>query len=247
MENQTISADILWTDLYQDRVLPEQFKEQLEQGQIDVNHCFESGGMESYPLMHGLHRLHQIDALLEKERIEEKICILLDRGANPNQIVKNTEASLLHFAVQWRLVRATEKMIQNGANVNAKDFAGGTPLHWIAVERFDNPCEELLLKAGIDLEIQDINGFTPLHLAAEKGNQKQCERLILAGASLEIKNGLGWNAAKMAEFKRHQELAAWLRCEQERAILDQVSQDPGSQGNEKPLSVLEVKAYRQRL
>ena len=48
--------------------------------------------------------------------------------------------------------------MQKGANVNAKNGQGATPLHW-SVVRGSLPCMEALLRAGANKEAQDSKGY----------------------------------------------------------------------------------------
>ena len=57
-------------------------------------------------------------------------------------------------------------MLENGANVNAKDNNGDTPLH-IAASHNASETVVVLLKNAADTSVANDNSHTPLHIAAE--------------------------------------------------------------------------------
>ncbi|KAH9363168.1 hypothetical protein HPB48_011864 [Haemaphysalis longicornis] len=80
-----------------------------------------------------------------------------------------------------------EHLLENGANVHAKDDGGLIPLH--------NACSfghaevvQLLLKHGADPNARDNWNYTPLHEAAIKGKVDVCIVLLQHGADAGIRN-----------------------------------------------------------
>lgn len=69
-----------------------------------------------------------------------------------------------------------KKAIEAGANVNAKDKDGDTPLH-LAVRFNDLGLVQLLLKNGADPTIKDMYGETPLDWAKTL-KEKEIEKSI---------------------------------------------------------------------
>jgi RNA polymerase sigma-70 factor (ECF subfamily) len=63
-----------------------------------------------------------------------------------------------------------EHLIMDGVNVNEKDAAGRTMLHW-AVENNHAEAVRLLLKSGAKTDIKDRSGRTAAQLAAQKNNK----------------------------------------------------------------------------
>jgi uncharacterized protein len=76
---------------------------------------------------------------------------------------------------------AVQKLLQQKADVNAKQIDGTSALHW-AVESNDLPLTDLLLQAGAKPAATNQAGATPLLLATQNGNAAIIERLLAAGA-----------------------------------------------------------------
>ena len=91
----------------------------------------------------------------------------------------------LHAAARKGLKEVVELLIANGADVNAKDVLGQTPLHFADTKEI----AELLVAAGADVSAkEDTRGRTPLHHAATK---EVAELLIAAGADVNAKANNG--------------------------------------------------------
>ena len=106
-----------------------------------------------------------------------QLCILLKKGINPNLIVSTeTGETALHVAIRKSHCRdimgATVLMLlMSGANPNAKDAKGETPMHYAVRardDRFGTFLVLLLMDKGGDPNIVDYRGRTPLHTALYK-------------------------------------------------------------------------------
>ena len=83
-----------------------------------------------------------------------------------------------------------EYLAKNGADINAKDVNGLTPL--MAVMNMSELSEDadkivdFLIKAGADVNAADSEGITPVLLAVKMDNLSHVEKLHAAGADLSI-------------------------------------------------------------
>ena len=112
-------------------------------------------------------------------------------AANP-ALVKGQDAggsTLLHHAAAFGTKEMLEVLLKAGADVNARNGRGSTPLHW-AVS--DEGKTRLLLEKGAAINSQTDSGRTPLYLAASQSDHDNVLRLLLdkgADPNLATLNG----------------------------------------------------------
>jgi ankyrin repeat protein len=165
-----------------------------------------------------LHLAARPQAKVSDETCAEIVEKLIAKGADVNS--KNPQQGLtpLHIAARRGRCKAAELLVAGGANVNAMDNIGHTPLFY-AKEKFtpgekDTKVIELLQKHGAAESLYDAaatgdlnqvmqlisdgadvsaktDGWlvTPIHVAAISGNEKVCELLIAKGAEVNAKSG----------------------------------------------------------
>ncbi|XP_067101076.1 poly [ADP-ribose] polymerase tankyrase-2-like [Osmerus mordax] len=104
----------------------------------------------------------------------------------------------LHFAAGFGRKDVVAFLLQNGANVHARDDGGLISLH--------NACSfghaevvNLLLHHGAEANARDKWNYTPLHEAAIKGKIDVCIVLLQHGAESTIRNTDGRTALDLAE------------------------------------------------
>jgi ankyrin repeat protein len=122
--------------------------------------------------------------------------LLLDKGFDVETVVKGTGLTLLGIACQFIHGDAgmVEMLLEYGADVEARDSKGRSPLA-IAAANASNPrIIVALLEAGADLEGADSKGATPLMMAALLENVDVVKVLLEYGASCEAVNNAGSNA-----------------------------------------------------
>jgi ankyrin len=76
---------------------------------------------------------------------------------------------------------ALRLLLQQKADVNARQVDGATALHW-AVHRDDLEAADLLIRAGADVNAANRHGVTPLAMASLGGNASMIDSLLKAGA-----------------------------------------------------------------
>ncbi|WP_333023368.1 ankyrin repeat domain-containing protein [Wolbachia endosymbiont of Pentidionis agamae] len=113
-----------------------------------------------------------------------------------NQITINSKDRAgftpLHFAAFCDDTELMRLLIENGAEVNEKDFQEHrTPLHLAAISC--NSCRniKILLEKGAEIELQDVNLNTPLFLAVKNNKMKVIEYLIKSGSNIEMRDSEG--------------------------------------------------------
>ena len=94
-------------------------------------------------------------------------------GVNQTGIFGNTPLAVV---ITWGDLEAVERLLEAGAEVNAKIEDGRTAFHE-AVLFEDVPIVTRLLKAGASRSIRDDEGITPLDLAKRLGNHAIIELL----------------------------------------------------------------------
>ena len=141
-----------------------------------------------------LHSQHQ-DTRVIKEA--------LTSGADI-EFIKDTTTKMtpLMSAIKNYKIDIAKYLIKSGADVNAKDVEGRTPLHYLSID-YDRYNEniglaEALIEAGAKVNAKDKKGNTPLHYVK---NKELAEILIKAGAIVNAKNVKGQTPFMMAQGK----------------------------------------------
>ena len=101
-------------------------------------------------------------------------------------------------------------LIDKGAQVEARNFGGSTPLHYAASQGHIE-IVRLLCDRGADVEARNINGWRPLHWAAYIGHISVVKELIEErNAEINARNEDGRTALGLARQQNNEDVAAYL-------------------------------------
>lgn len=104
---------------------------------------------------------------------------------------------------------AVETLLDVGADLDARDEHGYTPLIWAAQYGHD-PVVAALLAHGAKVDATDLNGYTALIWAAQQGQAKVVARLLVSGADLAPREKHGYAALDWAARMGHLQVVKLL-------------------------------------
>jgi hypothetical protein len=121
----------------------------------------------------------------------------------------NTDTPL-HWALKNGQVYASKLLIDNGADVNAKNNDGHTPLHYACVFGHVDAAK-LLIHNEANVNAKSNNdGGTPLHYASAEGHVDAAKLLIDNGADVNAKDNDGYTPLHNACENGHVDVAKLL-------------------------------------
>ena len=123
------------------------------------------------------------------------LTLFLVRTVDLNLPQKDHEIPL-HFACFRGEFEIARLLLDHGADVNAKNDQGETPLHLASRGEYDSPDDgvrvaELLLERGSYVSAQDNICWTPLHSASYNGKPEIIQVFLRYGAKVDAENDLG--------------------------------------------------------
>jgi ankyrin repeat protein len=128
-----------------------------------------------------------------------KVRLLLDHGADVNQVAKSGYTALISAALTSPSAEVVRMLLQRGADAKATAQNGMTTLN-AAAHGNDTGTIEMLVKAGVDVNAATTMGMTPLINASANGNLTAVKLLLAKGADinqmtardkvLRVKNGV---------------------------------------------------------
>lgn len=146
---------------------------------------------------------------------------------NPEQAVtataEHTAGSAAEVAVKKRVVSmqemrsalrsgkpALQKLIEEGADINAKDPRTGLTLLHEAASEGNVARLQTLHEVGADMNMQNNQGATALHMASRVGHIKAAQKLVDLGVKTDIKNNQGLTAHAVAHANSNKPITAIL-------------------------------------
>lgn len=92
----------------------------------------------------------------------------------------------MHYAAWGGQERATRELLVRGADPNARDAEGKTPLHFAVLGGHESTVGALC-DHGANVSAADTDGQTPLHKAAAQDQLALTQELVARGADLTAK------------------------------------------------------------
>ena len=115
----------------------------------------------------------------------------------------------LHYAVDVARVDLARDLIQRGADLEAKDERGYSPLI-LAAFKGRTAVLRILLEGGADAKAQDKHGNSALMFAAQGGDLEAVKLLLAAGADIGARGQNGYTALQIAKLCSQPEVAHFL-------------------------------------
>ena len=138
-------------------------------------------------------------------------CQFLESGINSNGRDDESEMTLLHLACRAGEVDFAARILDSGADVNAQDKQGNTPLHY-AAKLCNFELMNLLFEFDADI-IGNKHGCTPLHEACCENNEGVVKSLVSMGARVDDIDFFGNTPLHFVVESGDSSLCNWL-CQQ---------------------------------
>lgn len=113
----------------------------------------------------------------------------------------------LHMAAASGNAYVVHWLILHGADLDARNNAGGTPLHTLAYSDQAPDAARVLVENGADIHAKDCDGWTPLHKAAFWWRAAAVRLLVELGADLRATDNDGKTALDLSLEEGHSALA----------------------------------------
>ena len=111
--------------------------------------------------------------------------IVLSVGVLLAVLVSPAATASLRSAAKKGALAKVERLISEGADLDASDFRGNTPIY-LAASKGHADVVEALAQAGADVDIDNSFGSTPLHVASRYGHVDVIRVLVTYGANVDV-------------------------------------------------------------
>mmetsp|Transcript_27590 Transcript_27590/g.58718 ORF Transcript_27590/g.58718 Transcript_27590/m.58718 type:complete len:376 (+) Transcript_27590:95-1222(+) len=136
----------------------------------------------------------------------EVVRVLLDGGANPND-VDSSGVAALHYAGSIGSPGLIDLLLKCRADVDRRDDDGETPLMWVQ----SRSAAECLLRGGADANLKNHAGRNAMMLASSRGNLETVKLLASQPeAPLDLLDSQGLSALRLAALSGHTDVAELL-------------------------------------
>ena len=108
------------------------------------------------------------------------------------------------------LARRYISLLDAGAEPNARDAYGWTPLMRALHGRYGDTARAILEARRVDLDAREESGNTALHLVAAEGDEEAIRLLLGKGAAPALRNHLDMTPADVARSRGEQRAARIL-------------------------------------
>lgn len=128
---------------------------------------------------------------IESEKIQALKALLMFPNSDVLLDQDSEGKTLLHHTIiNQKDTETTKALLDGGAEKDAKDKQGKTPLHY-AVEQGNEKIVKELLEVGANKDAADRQRKSPLHYAVDQKNIEACKILLEADADKNFKDDLG--------------------------------------------------------
>jgi uncharacterized protein len=144
--------------------------------------------------------------------------LLLRAGADPNYRGDISRTTVLGFAASQGAPECAKVLLRYGAELNATNEDGDTPLALAACEcgaatpPNTSSVLKLLLQRGADIDHQNQEGETALMIAADRGNLVGVKLLLSDGANPKLRSRSGATALSLARKAGNKDIVEVLQA-----------------------------------